>query len=1065
MISTAAKIAVAGGVLLLSAVHAQTAFVHPGCLSTQQDLDRMAAKVAASEQPWKGSWDLLAANPHAQLSYSPNPQTTICAGGVCSSENYMTLAHDCAAAYQCALRYHVSGNTQYADKSVQIMNAWASTLTGFTGDSNAGLRAGLYGWQFACAAELMRDYAGWSSEQFTAFKNMMLNIFYPINSDFLIRHNNTCDSHYWANWDLANMASLIAIGVLCDRQDIFDEAVNYFYSGIGEGAIGNAVHFIHPDGTGQWQESGRDQGHNTLGMSLMGPICEIAWNQGIDLYGYANNRFLAGCEYVTKYNLSNDVPYVIYVNCEYTVQPVISSAGRGNIRPGWEMLYNHYVNRMGMAAAYTQQFAKLVRPEGGGGNYGSTSGGYDSLGFTTLTHTLEPIAAGALPSAPLAYIEGRQVTLSWSGSAYANSYNVKRSAASGGPYSTIAVTKGNSYIDSGLTAGTTYYYIVSANNPDGESANSAEGSATADRQLHGTVIGTDGSWNSAGASRDCVFDGSLKNFFDGPDSVSWAGMDLGPGAAAVITGVRYCPRKNFAGRMVGGKFQGSNTADFSSGVTDLLAISAAPADGVLTFQTISNTNLFRYVRYLSPSGGYGNAAEIQFFGNVSGLSAPAAPTLNSASLFNGFTGHLEWSSPAGATDYYVKRAVASGGPYTIIACGNFTNFNDAGLEADTTYRYVVSALNSMGQSANSNEAVISTQTARPDLVARYEFENNTGDSSGYNYHAASTGASVYAIGKIGQAVELDAVDDYITLPAGAGNYEAITIAAWVYWDGGGQWQRIFDFGNNTNQYLFLTPCSGGNTLRFAIKNGGSEQIAETTQLSTGVWVHVAVTLGQSTARLYVNGTLRAANPNVTIRPIDFSPAVNYIGDSQFGADPLFDGRIDDFRIYNCALTADKIAVLAAGAANHAPVFNSDPINNVLAVESRPYAGQPLAVYASDLDGAATITFSKDAGPDWLTVAADGTLSGVPGDADVGGNVFAVRATDAGSLSDTAAMNIDVANLYSGVRGTQDLLGLASQWLTMDCIDRPACGGADLNGDAGVNLFDLAIQSQTWLLAN
>ena len=148
----------------------QAAFVHPGCLSTQADLDRMAAKVAAGEQPWKGSWDKLAANWHAQLTYNPNPQTTICAGGVCNPENYMTLANDCAAAYQCALRYHISGDTRYADKAVQIMNAWASTLTAFTGDSNAGLRAGLYGYQFACAAELVRDYSGWSPADFTAFK-------------------------------------------------------------------------------------------------------------------------------------------------------------------------------------------------------------------------------------------------------------------------------------------------------------------------------------------------------------------------------------------------------------------------------------------------------------------------------------------------------------------------------------------------------------------------------------------------------------------------------------------------------------------------------------------------------------------------------------------------------------------------------------------------------------------------------------------------------------------------------------------------------------------------------
>ena len=121
----------------------------------------MAAKVSDNAQPWKGSWDILTANYHAQLSYSPNPQPIIYAGGG-TTENYMTLANDAAAAYQCALRYHGSGNSAYADKAVEILNAWGSTLTGFEGDSNAGLRAGLYGWQLACAAELMHDYSGWA---------------------------------------------------------------------------------------------------------------------------------------------------------------------------------------------------------------------------------------------------------------------------------------------------------------------------------------------------------------------------------------------------------------------------------------------------------------------------------------------------------------------------------------------------------------------------------------------------------------------------------------------------------------------------------------------------------------------------------------------------------------------------------------------------------------------------------------------------------------------------------------------------------------------------------------
>jgi hypothetical protein len=893
------------------------AFVHPGCLSTQADLNRMAAKVAAKEQPWKGSWDILVGNHWFYYNQGPEAVPTVCVdSGTCGS-NYMNLARDSHRAYQCALRYHGSGDTAYADKAVQIMNAWASAHTSWNGNSNVSLRQGLYGYAFACAAELMRDYSGWQASDFAAFQQYMINQFYAGNSWFLNNLYGRCESHYWANWTLANMASMLAIGVLCDNQAIFDEALNHFFNGVHTGAIENAVYYVHPDGLGQWQESGRDQGHCLIGPQLIGVFCEIAWNQGIDLYGVMNNRVLAGVEYISKYNTWHEVPFVTYMTCDYATWPepyrfaqtAVAPGGRGQIRPGWDMIYNHYVNRMGMAAPWTGKYAEMVRPEGGGINYGTTSGGFDGLGFTTLTHSRDPIASGAVPSVLRPFVEGRQITLSWAGSAYAQSYNVKRSVTSGGPYTTLAIVGPENlfYIDSGLTVNTTYYYVVSANHPDGESANSVEVAATADGRLRGTLIGTDGSYGGFLAEKICVFDGSLKNFFDGPESVSWAGLDLGQGVSTVITQVKYCPRPGFANRMVGGKFQGSNTADFSSGVTTLYTISKAPAYGVLTSQNVSNPAAFRYVRYLGPSGGYCNTAEVQFFGTVSGLSIPTAPAGVNARVLEGYKVHLTWEGVPSATCYTIKRAAASGGPYVVVDHTMDASYTDIDLAGGTTYYYVVSSLNNAGHSADSDEVSATTQPSSPILTAYYKFDGDLTDSSGFGYHAAAMGAPSYGAGYSGPAIILDGVDDLVILPKGIADYDDITVAAWVYWNGGGDWQRIFDFGNNTSQYFFLTPKSGGgNTLRFAIKNSGPEQIVETSQLAENEWVHVAVTLAGNTATLYVNGTVADTNTAVTINPSDFCPALNYIGDSQWSADPLFNGCIDEFRIYNYALSALQI---------------------------------------------------------------------------------------------------------------------------------------------------------------
>lgn len=364
-------------------------FQHPGILHTQADINRMITNVNGNVQPYKDGWDMLTASSYAQSTYTPNPQVSVCAGSCTSGENYIVLARDCAAAYQCALRYQIAGDTIYGNKAVQILNAWASTLEEITGDTNASLRAGLYGYQLAAAGELMRGYSGWTSTDFTAFKNMLLDIFYPINTNFLQNHHGTCVDHYWANWDLANMSSIIAIGVLCDDQDKFDEAVDYFKYGSGTGQIDKLVNYLYAGNPvlGQGQESGRDQGHATLCISLVGAFCQIAYNQGEDLFAYENNKVLALCEYTAKYNLNETVPFTPYTNCENNTMTAISSTARGTERPSWELIYNHYVNIKGLYAPYSKAFADSMRPEGGGGNYGTSSGGFDQLGFGTLTFT------------------------------------------------------------------------------------------------------------------------------------------------------------------------------------------------------------------------------------------------------------------------------------------------------------------------------------------------------------------------------------------------------------------------------------------------------------------------------------------------------------------------------------------------------------------------------------------------------------------------------------------------------------------------------------------------------
>ncbi|HWK05038.1 MAG TPA: alginate lyase family protein [Puia sp.] len=379
-----------------------TPMTHPGGLQVAEDFVRMKANLTT--EPWLSGWNKLIANSHAQLSYSPNPTVKLIRGGSSAEEpdpdNYWNAYNDVAAAYQTAIRWKVTGDTNYANKSIQILNAWAATCIGIYGDPNSALAAGIYGFQFAVAGELMRDYSGWKPADFQAYQQWMLKVFYSYNQSFLIGHQNSCPEHYWSNWDLCNLASAMAIGILTDQRVIYNYVVNYLqHSSNGNGNIQKAINYVFTGtdaGLAQLQESGRDQGHATLVIALLGPICEMAYHQGDDFYGFNDNMLLKACEYTAKYNVALlDVPFhsFEYYTCVWyptlTPNPItqIGSDSRGAIRPMYALPYNHYAKLKGLSAPYTLMGVNQSQPEGGGGDYGPNSGGFDQLGFGTLLYS------------------------------------------------------------------------------------------------------------------------------------------------------------------------------------------------------------------------------------------------------------------------------------------------------------------------------------------------------------------------------------------------------------------------------------------------------------------------------------------------------------------------------------------------------------------------------------------------------------------------------------------------------------------------------------------------------
>jgi glycosyl hydrolase family 44 len=206
----------------------------------------------------------------------------------------------------------------------------------------------------------------------------------------------------------------------------------------------------------------------------------------------------------------------------------------------------------------------------GCGGYTSTGGGGAHNGGSTLPATPGGLTAAAANS---------QVLLSWNSSVYATSYHVKRATLSSGPYTQIAAPAATNFTDSSVTNGTKYFYVVSAVNSAGESANSNEASATPSAPTQ-------------------------------PPSAP-AGLNTTPGNAQVS---------------------------------------------------------------------------------------------------------LTWNASAGATLYHLKRSTTNGTGYAQISSLPATSFTDTGLANGTTYYYVVSALNAIGESPNSAQASATPQATAADVT-------------------------------------------------------------------------------------------------------------------------------------------------------------------------------------------------------------------------------------------------------------------------------------------------------------------------------------------------------------
>jgi len=389
----------------------QRRFIHPGLTYTQGDLDRMKAMVEARQEPFYTAF----------VNFSKSvvvPGTLSAITQITESQHNNTIGTDGRRAHDNALMWHLTGTKSYADNAVKYLNRYL-TLTNSSARGTAPLDNGKI-YMLIEAAELMRDYPGWSTADQNKFKQMLVHPGYsqttvPTSQISLTDANNNVTFYWniynfdrgrWGNQGLFAARGLISMAVFLDSEVMYDRVYRYLLGmphrsddiayPPGPAKTGtmnsetaylrdyNASYGTTPDygfdellkyyiyQNGQCQEACRDQGHVMAGLGNYSCIAEIAWSQGDTLYNCLDNRILTGMEYAIRYNLSNLVTFpdqpVRWEATGYSTDEADCSYDNGIFYQAW--------SRSG------RWFGKAISPDG----RGNDENGYSGVREQTAAH-------------------------------------------------------------------------------------------------------------------------------------------------------------------------------------------------------------------------------------------------------------------------------------------------------------------------------------------------------------------------------------------------------------------------------------------------------------------------------------------------------------------------------------------------------------------------------------------------------------------------------------------------------------------------------------------------------
>lgn len=307
------------------------------------------------------------------------------------------------------------------------------------------------------------------------------------------------------------------------------------------------------------------------------------------------------------------------------------------------------------------------------------------------------------------------------------------------------------------------------------------------------------------------------------------------------------------------------------------------------------------------------------------------------------------------------------------------------------FSVVVSNFTGTPNVLTSSNAVLTVVTQAVTLQHRYSFSEANGDATvadsigGANGDLINGGSA--AFNGSGQLV-LDGANSYVNLPNDLViNLSNITVEAWITDNGSGVWSRIFDFGNSTGgedfpilpgpagtQHFYLAQPSASGPVRGTISTDSNpgDQLIPGSVIPTNQMTHVAWTINgpAHTSRIFVNGVQVGENTGVTLVPANLGPTQNdWLGRSQYGSDPFFNGVYDEFRIWDGAMTPAQAAASFLSGPNFAPVVS---LQVALSAPNQITVSYPASPSGFTLQKTAEILSS---GTSWQTVTEPATTNG------------------------------------------------------------------------------------------